>query len=150
MSNGSAAAADKSAYRKPIQRIAQTLAKPCIALCGRPHLKRCTGRAKTAALAQQSYREFRNPRNASCRRAAKAPVVAVAGPQTLHLADGRFVRLAEIMVPPPAATGLRSIRGGSAYLRQAALGRKVEVKFGGQQRDRYGIYTGHIFVGGRG
>jgi micrococcal nuclease len=74
--------------------------------------------------------------------------VAVAGPQTLRLSDGRFVRLAEILVPAPLLAGFDPSAAASAYLRQAAVGRKVEVKFGGVQRDRYGVYTGHIYVQG--
>ena len=34
------------------------------------------------------------------------------------------------------------------YLKETALGRKVEVKFGGTQRDRYGVVLGHVFVSG--
>lgn len=75
-------------------------------------------------------------------------VLGVAGPQTLRLADGRFLRLAEILVPPAAPTGFDPSAAAAAYLRQNALGRKVEVRFGGTQRDRYGVYTGHIHVAG--
>ena len=78
----------------------------------------------------------------------ESTAVAVAGPQTLRLADGRFVRLAEIQVPAPVPAGFDPSAAAAAYLRQAALGRKVEVKFGGLQRDRYGIYTGHVYVAG--
>jgi micrococcal nuclease len=74
--------------------------------------------------------------------------LALAGPQTLRLADGRFVRLAEIIVPAPTMAGFDPSAAASAYLRQAAIGRKVEVKFGGVQRDRYGVFTGHIYVQG--
>ncbi len=78
----------------------------------------------------------------------ESTVVAVAGPQTLQLADGRFVRLTEILVPEPVPAGFDPSVAAAAYLRQAALGRKVEVKFGGTQRDRYGVYLGHIYVAG--
>ena len=78
----------------------------------------------------------------------ESTVVAVAGPQMLRLADGRFVRLAEIFVPAPVPAGFDPSAAAAAYLRQSALGRKAEVKFGGTQRDRYGIYAGHVFVTG--
>jgi hypothetical protein len=74
--------------------------------------------------------------------------LAVAGPQTLRLADGRFIRLTEILVPVSASEGFDPSQAASAYLRQAAAGRKVAVKFGGTQRDRYGIYAGHVYVDG--
>ncbi len=76
-------------------------------------------------------------------------VVAVAGPQTLRLADGRFVRLAEILVPMPVPAGFDPSKAAEAYLRQSAMGRKVEIKFGGRQRDRYGLYTAHVFIAGQ-
>jgi micrococcal nuclease len=75
-------------------------------------------------------------------------VLGIAGPQTLRLADGRFIRLAEILVPAAAPAGFDPSAAAAAYLRQTALGRKVEVRFGGTQRDRYGVYTGHIYVAG--
>ncbi len=74
--------------------------------------------------------------------------MSIDGPQTLRLADGRFVRLAEIWVPPAGATEFDASKAAKNYLREAALGRKVEVKFGGTQRDRYGIYLAHVFVAG--
>lgn len=79
----------------------------------------------------------------------ESTAVALAGPQTLRLADGRFVRLAEILVPAPVPAGFDPSAAATAYLRQAVLGRKVEVKFGGLQRDRYGVYVGHIYVAGK-
>ncbi len=78
--------------------------------------------------------------------AGESTVTAIAGPQTLHLADGRFVRLAEIMVPSAEGQSFDPSVKAVAYLKTAALGRKVEVKFGGAQRDRYGVYIAHVFV----
>jgi micrococcal nuclease len=78
----------------------------------------------------------------------ESTVVAVDGPQTLRLADGRFLRLAEILVPTPVPAGFDPSAAAVAYLRQAALGRKVEVKFAGTQRDRYGVYIGYVYVVG--
>ncbi len=80
----------------------------------------------------------------------ESTVVAVSGPQTLRLADGRFVRLAEILVPPAShpASGFDPSAAATDYLRKVSVGQKVEVKFGGTQRDRYGVYVGHIFVAG--
>lgn len=78
----------------------------------------------------------------------ESTVLAIAGPQTLRLADGRFVRLAEIMVPAPLGAGFDPSAAADTYLRQTALGHKVEIKFGGTQRDRYGVYLAHVFVAG--
>ncbi len=79
----------------------------------------------------------------------ESAVLDVVGAQTLRLADGRFVRLAEVLVPRPAmAQGFDLGAAAHDYLRAVALGRKVEVKFGGARRDRYGIALGHVFVGG--
>jgi micrococcal nuclease len=76
-------------------------------------------------------------------------VLAIAGPQTLRLADGRFVRLAEVLTPSAVSgAGYDPSAAATAFLRSAVLGRKVEVKFGGAQRDRYGVYTAHVFVTG--
>jgi endonuclease YncB( thermonuclease family) len=80
----------------------------------------------------------------------ESTVVAVSGPQTLRLADGRFVRLAEILVPtqshPPS--GFDPAAAAMDYLRKVSVGQKVEVKFGGTQRDRYGVTIAHVFVEG--
>jgi micrococcal nuclease len=72
----------------------------------------------------------------------------VTGPQTLRLADGRFVRLSEVLVPSFSGNGFDPSAPAMDYLRKTAVGQKVEVQFGGAQRDRYGVYTGHIFVVG--
>jgi endonuclease YncB( thermonuclease family) len=87
----------------------------------------------------------------ACQLAAggESMVLAIAGPQTLRLADGRFVRLAEVLTPSAVSgAGYDPSAAATAFLRSAALGRKVEVKFGGAQRDRYGVYTAHVFVAG--
>lgn len=78
----------------------------------------------------------------------ESTVLAVAGPQTLHLADGRFVRLSEIIVPTAQASvqGFDPSLAATNYLRATAVGQKVEVKFGGTQRDRYGVYIAHVYV----
>jgi hypothetical protein len=78
----------------------------------------------------------------------ESTVLAIAGPQTLRLADGRFVRLAEILVPAGSSPGFDPSLAAVSYLRRVALGRKVEVKFGGTQRDRYGLYLGQVYVAG--
>lgn len=88
------------------------------------------------------------PSNCPLQPGGESTVLGIAAPQTLRLADGRFVRLAEVLVPsqlsPP--TGFDPSAAATSYLRHAALGRRVEVKFGGTQRDRYGVYLGHVFV----
>ena len=79
----------------------------------------------------------------------ESTVLAIAGPQTLHLADGRMVHLAEIFTPANAEkAGLDPSSNATAYLRSTALGRKVEVRFGGSHHDRYGVTIAHIFVAG--
>jgi endonuclease YncB( thermonuclease family) len=78
----------------------------------------------------------------------ESTVISIAGPQTLHLADGRYVRLTEILVPPAQAIGFDPAAASIRYLNDMALGRKVEVKFGGTQRDRYGVYLGQVYVAG--
>jgi micrococcal nuclease len=104
-----------------------------------------------SACAQRSLRSASQD-GANCQLVAggESTVLAVAGPQTLHLADGRFVRLSEILVPTvqSAAQGFDPSSTAMNYLRAAALGRKVEIKFGGVQRDRYGVYIAHIYVAG--
>ena len=98
----------------------------------------------------QSRRLLANRAAPDCqlRLGGESTVLAIAGPQTLRLADGRFVRLAEILVPVSTPPGFDPSLAAANYLRQFALGRKVEVKFGGTQRDRYGVYAGHVFASG--
>lgn len=109
------------------------------------------GLAGNHAFAQSPQRFLRAGAAAGCQLqpGGESTVLAVAGPQTLRLADGRFVRLAEVLVPAASALpGFDPSSGASAYLRQIAVGKKVEVKFGGSQRDRYGVYTGHVYMSG--
>jgi endonuclease YncB( thermonuclease family) len=109
-----------------------------------------SGFGGSGAAAQSLEQLFRQgaPSNCQLQPGGESTVVAIAGPQTLRLADGRFVRLSEILVPGAAPSGFDPSQGAAAYLRQAAAGRKVEVKFGGTQRDRYGVYAGHIYIAG--
>jgi micrococcal nuclease len=78
----------------------------------------------------------------------ESTVLAITGPQTLRLADGRFVRLSEVLVPSFSGNGFDPSTLAADYLRKTALGQKIELQFGGAQRDRYGVYTGHVFVEG--
>ncbi len=79
----------------------------------------------------------------------ESTVLTIGGAQTLHLADGRMVHLAEILTPTNAeGAGLAASASATAYLRSNVLGRKVEVKFGGNRHDRYGAILAHIFVAG--
>jgi micrococcal nuclease len=105
--------------------------------------------SEEAGLAQErrSGRSYAAP-DCQLQSGGESTVLAISGPQTLHLADGRFVRLAEILVPAAVPLGFDPSAAAMAYLREVALGRKVEVKFGGSQRDRYGVYTAHIYVAG--
>jgi hypothetical protein len=60
-----------------------------------------------------------------------------------------MVHLAEIFTPTGAErAGLDPSSNATAYLRSTALGRKVEVRFGGSRHDRYGVTIAHIFVAG--
>jgi hypothetical protein len=79
----------------------------------------------------------------------ESTVLSIAGPLTLHLADGRMVHLAEIFTPTGVErAGLDPTSNATAYLRSRALGRKVELRFGGSNHDRYGVTIAHIFVAG--
>ncbi len=98
------------------------------------------------AQGRQRFLHPGTPQNCQLQPGGESTVLAVAGPQTLRLADGRFVRLAEILVPAPALSGFDPSAAAAAYLRKIAVGRKVEVKFGGTQRDRYGVYAAHVYV----
>ncbi|MBT3071399.1 thermonuclease family protein [Rhodomicrobium sp. Az07] len=82
------------------------------------------------------------------RSAGESAVAAVTGPQTLRLADGRTVRLAEIIAIPPLPQQGGDAGQDAASFLKAALGKKVEVKLGGAERDRYGVTTAHLFVAG--
>ncbi len=108
-----------------------------------------------AALApQNSFAQRQRSSRASTERdcqlqsGGESTVVSISGPQTLRLADGRFVRLSEVLVPTAPPFGYDPSAPAAGYLQNAALGRKVEVKFGGTQRDRYGVYDGHVYVAG--
>jgi len=80
------------------------------------------------------------------RSAGESAVAAVTGPQTLRLVDGRSIHLAEIIaVAPPPRADLDPDLDPVSYLK-AAIGKKVEVKVGGTERDRYGVVTAHLFV----
>jgi endonuclease YncB( thermonuclease family) len=97
------------------------------------------------------YGQRRSVDHAGCQftSGGESTVMSVVGPQTLHLADGRFVRLAEVLTPAAApGTGFDPALAATAYLRSKTLGRKVEIKFGGNPRDRYGVATAHAFVAG--
>ena len=79
----------------------------------------------------------------------ESTVLSTSGPNTLHLADGRMVHLAEILTPISAeGAGFAQSASAAAYLRSNVLGRKVEVRFGGSRHDRYGATVAHIFVAG--
>ncbi len=99
--------------------------------------------------ASGEHRQDTDRRNCHLEPGGESTVLAIAGPQTLHLADGRMVHLAEIFTPTSAErAGLDPSLSATAYLRSAALGRKVEVRFGGSHHDRYGVTIAHIFVAG--
>lgn len=77
----------------------------------------------------------------------ESTVIAVTGPQTLHLADGRSIHLAEILVPSAApGSGFDPSSAAVSYLRSKLLGQKVEIKFGGNRRDRYGAVIAHVYL----
>ncbi len=77
----------------------------------------------------------------------ESTVLAVTGPQTLHLADGRLIQLAEILAPSAApGSGFDPTSAAASYLRSKVLGRKVEIRFGGNRRDRYGAFVAHVYV----
>jgi hypothetical protein len=74
-------------------------------------------------------------------------VLKVPGALLLSLADGRFLRLTEVFIPPRTSPlGFDPSSAAVDYLRKTALGHRVGVEFGGTKRDRYGVETGHAFV----
>jgi micrococcal nuclease len=103
----------------------------------------------SAAETQSQRRQLGEQETCQLTSGGESLVLAVLGPQTLRLADGRFVRLTEVLIPSAASgAGYDASAAATAFLRSAALGRKVEIKFGGVQRDRYGVYAAHVFVAG--
>jgi len=102
-----------------------------------------------ASSAYGQHRQRAEEENCHLEPGGESIVLAITGPQTLHLADGRMVHLAEVFTPASAErAGLDPSSNATAYLRSTALGRKVEVKFGGSHHDRYGVTIAHIFVAG--
>lgn len=105
----------------------------------------------TGLATDDGYGQRRAADHAGCQLTSggESTVMSVVGPQTLHLADGRFVRLTEVLTPAAApGTGFDPSSAATAYLRSKTLGRKVEIRFGGNPRDRYGVATAHVFVAG--
>jgi micrococcal nuclease len=103
----------------------------------------------SASEAQSQRRQAADQAPCQLVSGGETTVLAIVSPLTLRLADGRVVRLAEVHTPTAASgAGYDPSAAAAEFLRSAALGRKVEVKFGGAQRDRYGVYTAHIFVSG--
>ena len=95
------------------------------------------------------HRQETDRGNCQLEPGGESTVLSIAGPLTLHLADGRMVHLAEIFTPTSAErAGLDPSSNATAYLRSSALGRKVELRFGGSHHDRYGVTIAHIFVAG--
>jgi hypothetical protein len=95
------------------------------------------------------HRQETDRGNCQLEPGGESTVLSIAGPLTLHLADGRMVHLAEIFTPTSAErAGLDPPSNATAYLRSSALGRKVELRFGGSHHDRYGVTIAHIFVAG--
>jgi endonuclease YncB( thermonuclease family) len=140
----------QSCFREALMRYRSAIFFPKLISVGAFLLLCAAGLDRSGAAAQGYQRLFRHgtPSNCQLQPGGESTVLAVAGPQTLRLADGRFVRLSEILVPAAASAGFDPSQAAAAYLRQAASGRKVEVKFGGTARDRYGVYAGHIYVTG--
>lgn len=80
-----------------------------------------------------------------------ATVAAVDGGE-IALADGRHVRLVGIEAPHPAAAHLRAwpyAAEAKAALEKLVVGREVELRFGGNRRDRWGRILAQVFVGTR-
>ncbi len=103
-----------------------------------------------AAERSRAFRKTQSESACQLQSGGESVVLAVAAPQTLRLADGRFVRLAEILVPtsPYAVSSYDPSALAVDTLRKVALGKRVEVKFDVSQRDRYGVNVGHVFVTG--
>jgi endonuclease YncB( thermonuclease family) len=79
-----------------------------------------------------------------------ATVAAVVDGGEMILADGRHVRLVGIEAPHPAAAHLRAwpyAAEAKAALEKLVVGREVELRFGGNRRDRWGRILAQVFVG---
>ncbi len=108
--------------------------------------------APPASSAQQAGAEPLSP--AGCARDAggESAVAEILDAQTLRLADGRLVRLANLSLPP-VSKGLLAYDATNRaveLLRSTALGQKVELRYGGRKQDRYGVHLAHVSVPARG
>ena len=120
-----------------------------------PTLRRCALAALVIEFAltlvsAAAYADPASPAGCQLEPGGESTVLAIAGPQTLHLADGRLIRLAEILPPAAAIPGSNFDPSAAAvaYLQSVTLGRKVEVRFGGGRHDRYGVTIAHVYVAG--
>jgi hypothetical protein len=106
------------------------------------------GAADDRPLSQDMRPEVSPAASCSLQSLGQSAVLNVVGPQTLRLADGRFVRLSDILVPTSAfsLTGFNPSAAAIDWLNKTVVGRKVEVKAGLVQRDRYGVISGHVFL----
>jgi endonuclease YncB( thermonuclease family) len=70
--------------------------------------------------------------------------------ETLALADGRTLRLAEIEVPGPATRGEAEMAARARdALAKLVSGKPLELRYGGAQTDRHGRVVAQLFAGGR-
>lgn len=75
-------------------------------------------------------------------------VAAVLDGLTLRLDDGLVVRLAGIGLPEDTATAASIGGAARAELARLIEGRRAELRYGGERRDRYGRAVGHVFAEG--
>jgi endonuclease YncB( thermonuclease family) len=105
-------------------------------------MRRLAVPAMLAALMSSAWSAERALGDAGCAPVAgeQGVVAAVAEGGTLVLADGLAVRLAGIDMPSGEA--------GRAALAALALGKRVELRYGGPHRDRYGRAMAQVWLAG--
>jgi endonuclease YncB( thermonuclease family) len=76
----------------------------------------------------------------------ESAIAEIADAQTLRLADGRFVRLANLYLPPPASGeyAFNATADAIRLLKALALGRKAALRYGGRRENRYGIHLAQV------
>jgi endonuclease YncB( thermonuclease family) len=116
----------------------------CLLLPAQPALSAAGAQAAQAGLAAERAAAL------GLDFAAGAPVVTVVDGDTLVLADGREVRLVGIQAPklPLGRTGFAAwplADEAKRKLEEAALGRPLDLGFGGRRGDRHGRVLAHLF-----
>jgi len=97
----------------------------------------------SALAAHPAYAEPLVAATCTLRPGERGIVEAVRSAVELRLAGGLVVRLAGLEAPPDPAAAL-----AMTALREMAGGREVELRYAGQERDRYGRALAHVYLAG--